>query len=178
MRHPFDGLNIPAPSGPELLAEPDDPLRGFGKLDSHRSTRRGFVGKLFGFSAAVAAAWEATAAQAQQRGQAQPGGAPGQGSSRGGSSRSGRSPSGSPSGGSMARNGRPTTYALGEEGGGPPPNWDGRVTTQALGEEGGRYPRPWPGATTYALGEEGGYYPPPYYRYPYYGYYRPPWWYR
>jgi hypothetical protein len=35
---------------------------------------------------------------------------------------------------------RPTTYALGEEGG---------VTTYALGEEGG--------ATTYALGEEGGY---------------------
>jgi hypothetical protein len=44
--------------------------------------------------------------------------------------------------------GRVTTFALGEEGGGP-------VTTRALGEEGGGR------VTTYALGEEGGHYPPP-----------------
>src|SRR5262245_65404900 len=39
---------------------------------------------------------------------------------------------------------RPTTHALGEEGG---------FTTQALGEEGGRPPGNW--FTTFALGEEG-----------------------
>ncbi len=43
--------------------------------------------------------------------------------------------------------GRATTYALGEEGGGP-------VTTYALGEEGGGP------VTTFALGEEGGGRPP------------------
>lgn len=43
--------------------------------------------------------------------------------------------------------GRATTFALGEEGGGP-------VTTRALGEEGGGT------ATTFALGEEGGGRPP------------------
>jgi len=56
------------------------------------------------------------------------------------------------------RRGRPTTYALGEEGGGYPRRHtgpttarlgeEGGVTTYATGEEGG--------ATTYALGEEGG----------------------
>jgi hypothetical protein len=41
----------------------------------------------------------------------------------------------------------PTTRALGEEGGRPP-----QITTFALGEEGGQMPRP----TTLAVGEEGG----------------------
>jgi len=45
------------------------------------------------------------------------------------------------------RRGRPTTYALGEEGGGYPRRHTGPTTTR-LGEEGG--------VTTYATGEEGG----------------------
>jgi hypothetical protein len=205
MRHPFDGLNSPAlgdspyfkdayldaPNHGDSVDQVDDPGSDYRRLESHRSSRRGFVGKLVGFSAAVAAVFGAGGLQAQQ-GSAARQGRSRDDSSRGGPSSGGtasgdRSPGRSPSGGS-AHNGRATTYAvgeegagrvttyaLGEEGAGRPP-WDGRVTTQAVGEEGAGYPRPWPGATTYALGEEGGHYRPPYYRPPYYGY-RPRWWY-
>jgi len=62
---------------------------------------------------------------------------------------------------------RPTTLAVGEEGGGGPRvpttravgeegGWPPEVTTRALGEEGGQLPHP----TTLAVGEEGGQPPP------------------
>jgi hypothetical protein len=128
MQHTFAGL---------LPAEPHgDPLP---------ETRRSVVGRMMGFAASLAGiAWTRRSQAAENVSSRVTSMALGE--------EGGRSPSPPPKPPAQPR---PTTLAVGEEGG-------GTVTTQAVGEEGGRpsSPPPKPPAqprpTTLAVGEEGG----------------------
>ena len=157
MRHPFDGLELP-----EETPAARHQIDGGMCANAAPPSRRSFFRTVLAGGAGLLAAVFGGRAMAQ-------------------GTRYYDSPSGSgwsygPSGGWHGERGRVTTYALGEEMGGPPGGgWRDyprhrdpyRYTTYALGEESGSRHRPryhhhppygsgW--ATTMALGEEGGRY--------------------